>query len=752
MATMQATAVISAVDRASPVFMRVAQAAHNAANVYTGLAGRLDAVHSALKNLGTVTALPGVLALQQIIAKTQEFEKALVGVQIANIADNLKNRVVDFETIRKSAAETAEHAMRLSKALSMPPAGLLKAGEAALKMGLAADRMPALMEMAGSVHLQDNAISVEQAAEALGTIGINFRAGEKGPHTTGDYVTDITRMANQWLAAANLSKSSASRLMEGLRQMAPLYASMGESFGDTVALIATMTQAGLMDPESGTALKSAGTRMFNMTHMGRVEMVKSGLWQRIMEGNLIELTANSSLQSFRNIKNSFPGRLSKEADGELRALLDEGEKNKSYFDQTFQGRLFALINRRTGTVDQAGIEANEEKILSSITTGGGRVQMTKILQLMAKMQAEGTLTDAQLGKIFEGRHLSRMKALYSLITKDFAKIQATNNEVRDEFTKAGTKLFNESDAGKYAAMIASLDRAFVRFRQSEGIRNSIGLLEQFASTIATMPQGIVEFGGKALAASVGIGALGLALSGVAKAAMVIAGNPLLKALFLGGGALALGQPGAFMGADRLDARDTLDPTLFGPGAPIWLTFDRFKQVGEEAAQTVELIGQIGVGIVQAIQKAFGEDPAKSPLFKGLQSFNELLESTANRIKALREGITALVGGDMSGAMTKLQQTNPQGWAFAEWVMRGGITGWAARKMYDPGGDGMLRDLGGPSSFGNRQQMERIDVQGQAEVRVEIKVDGPGTVANPPGTVKVPLNTGKSMPDTGTPMP
>lgn len=224
MATMQATAVISAVDRASPVFMRVAQVAHNAANVYTGLAGRLDAVHAALRNLGTITALPGVMALGAIISKTQEMEKALVGVQIAGISDNIKDGVVDFERLRDIAKETQSEAMRLSKALSLAPTGFVKAGEAALKMGVSADKISKLMELSGSVHIQDRQISQEKATEFLGKMGILFGAGN-----TGNYEADITKIANQWLAVANMAVTSASRLEDGLRQFAPLFASLGEN-------------------------------------------------------------------------------------------------------------------------------------------------------------------------------------------------------------------------------------------------------------------------------------------------------------------------------------------------------------------------------------------------------------------------------------------------------------------------------------------------------------------------------------------
>jgi len=750
MATMHATAVITAVDRASPVFMRVAQVAHNAANVYTGLAGRLDAVHSALRNLGTITALPGVMALGAIVTKTQEMEKALVGVQIAGIGDNIRERVVDYKALRENAEKAQEAAFNLSKAMSLPPVGFVKAAEAAMKMGLNAEKAQALMNMAGYAKINDPSMTPEKATEFLGSMGILFGAGTEGR----DYSADMARLTGQWVAVANLARTNLSRMEDGLRQFAPLWSSLGVNFGDTAALLGAASQAGINETEMGTAYKSLALRFLNMTHQGRDAMNVSGLWNEIQKRGLIEMSATSARQAMLNMSQIFPGRIGKGDQRPLRDLLEEGQKGNLYMDAAYQNRLFALVNKITGARDAPTMEANQEKVLTAILTGGGKIKMPQILELMREMMVAGKLSDemlaeidqghklteAQLAKIGEGRHLSRYTALFKA-WGEFKRLQKAAHENPEIFLEASRKVWNESEAGRWEATLASMERAFVRFRQSEGIRSTIGLLEQFASTIASMPQGMVEFGGKALVASVGIGAMGLALAGVAKAAVVIAGNPLLKALFLGGGALGLFQPDAFMGYDPFGNKE-----FMAGGAPILETLGRLKQVGEEAAQTAQLIGGIATEIVQAIQVAFGEDPANSPLFKGLQSFNDLLTTTADRIRNLREMIAALASGEFGSAMEKLKGVNPQGFSFAEFVMKGGITGWAGRQLFDPGSGGMLRDL--------RGGVDRVEVNGQADVKVQneitIRVDGPGTVIdNKPGTanVPVPLNTGPSMPDT-----
>jgi TP901 family phage tail tape measure protein len=720
MATMQATAVITAIDRASPVFQRVALAAQAVAHKYTA-ASRMDVAAGAVRTAAQSFALPAAAAMGSLISRTQEFEQALVGVSVANIADNLKDGIVNYEAIHRITQETKEEAFKLSKAMALSPTGFVKAAEAAQKMGASAEQARTLMEMSGDVHIQDRAISQERATEFLGTMGKLFGAEKAG----ADYNAEIIKITNQWLGVANMARTSASRMEEGLRQFAPLYASFGESFLDTAALVGAGTNAGLVDTETGTALKSLGNRMLNMTHKGRDAMIVSGLWDEIQKEGLVDLSGSTARQAMLNLKQLFAGRISRKAEGQLRQMLEHGERNKLFMDAGYQQRLFALVNRITGAKDAPTIEANQEKVMTAILTGGGRVQMSKIIELMAKMQAEGRLTDAQLGLIGEGRHISRYKALFKMLP-DFNKFREVLKDINREFTDAGRRLWTLSDAGQWAATVASVDRALMRLRSSEGVRGTIRAFEKIASAIAEAPQGLVEFGGKALAASVGIGALGLALGGVAKFAALIAASPILKALLIGGGALAtVGSP-LLMGVDRLDPRDLPVAQLFGSGAPIWTTIDQLQGVSSELAALFSDMGH-GVGrVVSEIARLFGADPSGSPLVIGLTTLNATIVGIAAGIRQLRE----------SGA----------------WLFNQGAAAWEGLKRLSAGPETTAGRFAAPAL---RDLVPRLDVQGEAKVKVEnevrIRIDGPGTVVdNRPGvgTATVPLNTGKTMPDTG----
>lgn len=763
MATMTAAAVITAVDRASPVFHRVAAAAQAAANRYTGVAGRIDAATSAIRSSTTAMALPAAAAFAGLIQRTQDFEKALVGVQIANIADNLKDGVVDFEKIRESASRTKEEAIRLSKVLSLSPTGFVKAGEAALKMGLAADKVDRLMEMSGSVHLQDRQISQDKAAEFLGTTGILFGAGKNG-----DYNDDITKYANQWLGVANMTRTSASKLEEGLRQFGPLYSSLGESFLDTAALVGAMTQAGQLDVESGTALKSIGTRMLNMTHKGRDAAVVSGFAKEMRERGLIDYSAVTAKQSLLNLKQVLPGQIKKGDETELRQFLEAGEKGKLFTDESWQNQLFAKLNRITGAKDAPSREAVQDKALTAILTGGGKIKMTEILQLMAQMHEEGRLTDAHLANIAEGRHLSKYKALFKMMP-ELRKLQKALGGVNDEFTKAGNKLWTESEAGRWEGAVAAVDRALIRLRGTAGVQSLTGGFEGIANFIADMPKGMQEAGGTALAASIGLSALGLALNGIARAGTLLAANPVLRALLIGGGLAYATAPEIFKGYG-----DFGEEIMFGPGAPIWDTFNKLKTVGTEIGGA---FGDIFKGLSGAsgeLNGFLGIDPSASPVLLGLRAINAVLDGMTVSLRYWRTNAPLILGGKGADALppgdpnSTWRRANEGYGRIIDGLRKGppmapdlppGQTWWDRKWGLDPSPAslapgqepprlGLLRDL-------MLSAPQRVDVQGQADVRVQsevtVRVEGPGTVVDQrggQGQARVPLNPGKTMPDTG----
>jgi hypothetical protein len=613
MATMQATAIISAVDRATPVFSRVAASAAALARSHQATAASFSRVGA----LATAAfALPAVAGFNALISRTQDFEKALVGVKIAGIADNLEKGVVNFEAINEQAAKTREEAMRLSKALALSPTGLLQSGEAALKMGLAADKVSRLMEMSGSVHIQDREITMQKAAEFLGTQGLLFGAGKDGR----DYNTDITKIANQWLGVANMTRTSASKIEEGLRQFAPLYSSFGETFGNTAALIGGMVQAGQMDVESGTALKSLGVRLLKPTREGLKSLEMAG----IDRSKFMDLTPVTGKIAWSNLSRMTDVQLSKPHRKALESMLLAGERGNLFQNEEYQQRLLQLYNNATGARSQDAKDRNQQRILLSLLTGGGKIKMMDFIVALGEAMESGKLTPAQMAHIGEGRHLSRYQALFKMLP--FVKeLREKLRDVNSEFTDGGNKIWRDSDAGKWEAAVASMDRALIKLRSSEGVRALIGVFETIADKIATLPPGVSEAGGKFLALAAAFTAFGLAAKGVQMALSTLAGNPLMRALIIGGA--TMGGLGIFREPEKGTRpwAEMQEDQFLGANSPIFQTFNELERV-------VRAVASFAATISSDFATLFGLDPTDSPLVLALTKMNELVRGIADTIR------------------------------------------------------------------------------------------------------------------------
>ncbi|MFM2422124.1 MAG: hypothetical protein RL291_654, partial [Pseudomonadota bacterium] len=514
--TSRTGAIVGSADRVARAMGRI-KAAEGGMVVAMQATGRR--VAGVARNINGSVVAPIGLGTAALVAATQDFAKAEVGVQIAGIADNLKDGLVDFAKLRKEAEETKRVALELSAALRLKPDGLLKAGEAAAKMGLPAQNLATLMKMAGSINIQDNSVTPEQAAEFLGSMGINFKAGdaafERGTGK-GDYDADAVKIANQMLAIANMTRTSAGKLQEGIRQFGPLYASFGKTFAESASMNGAMVQAGQLDTESGTALKSAGTRMLNPSAQGRDAMLKAGIDRSLY----MDLTAVSGGKAFTDLMRLTDVRLSTAQRDALKAKLIDGEKRGKFLDADWQQEFARLYNSATSAKTAEARDQNMERLLMALTTGGGKIDMFKLYKDLSDKMSAGTLTDAQLARIFEGRHISKYKALFALMPKmlDLAK---RTKDLKSEYTDAGTKLWRDSSAGRWEGAVAGLSRALIRLRESEGITRLIDSLTRLGEAAAKAPPWMIEALGKALVGLALVAPASTAMTGIAAAFLLL---------------------------------------------------------------------------------------------------------------------------------------------------------------------------------------------------------------------------------------
>lgn len=762
MSVLTATAIITAVDRASPVFSRLAASAQNAARVYGGVAQQIQRVgQSAAVNF----AFPAAVGFAALIHRTQEFEKALVGVQIAQITDNIgAGGVINFTRIRSDAERIRQEALRISEALALPPAGILRAGEAAAKMGLTADSLSALMAMGGAVNIQDQSVTPSQAAEFLGSMGILFRAGQTGDDYNADYTGDITRLANQMLYVANATRTSAGRMQEGLRIFAPLFASFGEDFPTTTALIGAAVQAGQLDIEMGTALRSLGTRMLNPTRQGREAMLLAG----IDRSQFMDLQAVSAQQALTRLKGLTNVQVGRGAWTNIQAILSEGQTNRSFADPAYQQRLLQAYNQATGATTQDAQDANAERVMMSLLTGGGRIRMGQLIEHLADRLDSGQLTDAQMSQIGEARHLARYKALFQQI-QTFRRLRAEQRRITSEVTDAGTQLWRESGAGRWEGAIASLDRALISLRSSGAVSGAVRVIESLAGALSSIPPGTAETIGQIGVGMVAIGAAGAVTAGVAALFRTIAssaaGIGVAATAFASMGASAkwlLGGAGIALAlADWQGIWASV--TAVGPDgqSALGAVGAAFGGLGTEIKSAVTEIGQL----TTEITKLIGLEVEGSVFVMGLRGIAGTIKAIADGIRVVREDARTLLGGGSVSDTTLGQTASGLGGALDD--VSGNIWSQLGRRMSDdffgrPRSD--AAPTGGDPTFGlgpggSLLGGGRVDVQGQANVdlnnHVTIDLTPAAQVlfqaaqaAVNQARVQVPLNTGQGMPDAG----
>lgn len=774
MTTLIATAVITAVDRASAVFARVGAAANALGGRFTKGAAGMAALSRSTNGIG-IGALGAVAGMGALVSRTQEFEKTLVGIQVARISDNLANGVINFEKLRSEAEATKKEALRLSEALKLNPVGFLQSGEAALKMGLASDKVSKLMEMSGSVHIQDREMSQSAATEFLGTMGTLFGADQEGKN----YNAEITKIANQWLGVANMTRTTAGRLEEGLRQFAPLYASFGESFASTASLVGAMVQGGQLDTESGTALKSLGTRMLNPTADAREAMLLGG----IDRAKYMDLSAVSASKAFNNLVKLSDVKLGKKQRDALKAKLVKAQKDGVLGDAGFMQEFTAFYNKITGARDQGSKDMNAERIAMAILTGGGTIKMYDLFVDLAEKLESGQLSEAQMAKIGEGKHLSRYKALFAMLPF-LKKLRRELEGVTDEFTTGGNKLWTESGAANWEGAIAAFDRGLARLRESSGVAGTVQAFERFANAIATAPQGLVEFGGKAGAAATGLAVFGFLARGALRSVETLAGllgGGVLGKVLLGGGLAAVLFGDQLFGGGRGEVAAN-GAILARQLSPVDVLAKSLGSLGGEIGGALGDIATAAEPAVRALNELLGINPNTAVLGTGLLMLAKTIEVAAENVRDLRNAIAGDAPvRDMARLISGREANGRQDWGLldgpANWL-KGQVYGPAFRDEFNYVPEGGPKPLSllnatpvGAAGYKEgmrliRDQwpnagMQRVDVQGRAQVgvtgRVEgtmkldatIHIDGNGRVVSQQtagGAVAGDLNPGESSMD------
>lgn len=706
------------------------------------LAGGMDKARTSVSRLSSAS-FQAAAGIGAVVHRTNEFQRKALGARIATIADSMERVggriLIDHEKIAREGDRIKQQALEVSRAYGVSPAGLMEAAEAAAKMGISLEKADSIMRTSALMNMADPNEGFGQAAEFLGTLSKQFRA----PEGTKDFGAWILSTGDKIATVASGTRTSISNIEEGFRQFSGVFATFGANVDQSAALIGAMSQGGLLDVESGTALKSTALRFIRPTIDGLSALSAAGFDRR----NYMDLTGADPRKATLQLMQQFGAYLGKGEKFDLLGMLSQAQREGRGADPAVIDRIASYVQKRTG--GKENYEDTYLKVLNTITTSGGSVKIFEFIRDLAKASREGRLNDAQLASVIEGRHLSRIKTLFQQ-WGEVERLMALINGLGGEGLNAARIERAKSSIGKWESALASLDRSLNTIRESDAFGSITDTVERFSGGVASLPPGQAE---KLGALAIGIAAL--------------AGSPLATAVV---GVTALAKAMGYR-QER---------------------FSRYEQMSDQELQAeVDAMGKNGGASdqFQELRKrriARGEEqPSWIDRMRGLPGHDynspELLGRDGNWFRI--PGRTP--GSEMPDykPFERARITPPNLWANGDgfwqpppewvgddaWNRKGKNAPWWSRPAISPPAPvlpqgpagGMIRDIvptAGPQTIDVTGRVQSdVTVTGQADVNVKsdvvVRVEGPGTVVDKRstgGTAKVPLNTGKSMADTKAP--
>lgn len=550
---LRANAIITAVDRFSTPVRTMAGALNGFG---AGFAGRAAAVSTAMSRMGRSLSGPTAFGLGATIYATQEFERRLLGVQLAAMAakDQFGNlrQVNDVKLLQREAEALKKSVMGLSEQLGFSPAGLMQAAEAAAKLGVSLQQAESVARNAAIWNMAEQSYEPEKAAEFLGKLAAMFNA----PSDAAAYNTWMDATADKIATVAAASPTDIASFSEGLRQFAGAFAQSGGTIDQASALLATATKYGQDDIETGTAIKMGLVRLISPT-LGHASALSAA---GIDRSKYLDMAAADPRRSVNQLVQLFPGYIDKALKQSLYQQLTAAFKSGRGADLSFIGEIAGTLNKATGSKES--IDDTHMKVLNAIVTSGGKVDYYGYLRDIAEMQKQGKFSDAAFIEAFTKFHYSKMKALLGN-PEDMDQYLGLSQSATGRGQSTRAQAYSESAAGRWEASISALNRALTRLRETDGINNLVSAFGRLADGVASLPTPAIETIGGLAAGMLALGAVGWTVSGVAAVAGVLPtlarGLSLLALSPLGLGILAAGAAGylgweAYKNSDAIAAK------------------------------------------------------------------------------------------------------------------------------------------------------------------------------------------------------
>ncbi|MBQ7262750.1 MAG: phage tail tape measure protein, partial [Synergistaceae bacterium] len=219
---------------------------------------------------GSVIASGAMLmALKAPVAVAASFEQAMARVEAVSFGGRAKGeQAAALAAMREQALALGSTTRFTAMEAAQSQENLARAG---FKSNEIIAAMPGLLDMAAAEGM-DLAAAADIASSTLRGLGLD--AGEMG------------RIADVLAKTSAASNTNIAELGEGMKEVAPLAATLGVSLEETAALMGTMANAGIKGTKGGTALKAAFLRLSKEPKAAEAALLKLGVASRDAQGRL----------------------------------------------------------------------------------------------------------------------------------------------------------------------------------------------------------------------------------------------------------------------------------------------------------------------------------------------------------------------------------------------------------------------------------------------------------------------------------
>lgn len=699
MTVLTATAIISAVDRASAVFARVGANAQ-------ALSGRFSSAASGVSRFGQAAFLnlgmPAAMA--SAVAARGEFEVDRVARQMQAVGE-LNERQRDMLTGK---------AFDASMVVGEQAQDLLRAQKELIQGGLDPDTVGQITTDIAKVA-KTNEMNIAEVAE----MGINAARGLGMEfETTAQKVDSIRKALSFMTVVPAASTENVEGLRESLKYAAPVAGMLKIQIEELGAALSILADRGFKGEEGGTAFRTILLRGIAPTKQLATAYRAAGI-----ELNELYKLDETKLRDMEALRERVLGA-GIGGDGRVidRALKKTGSLDKFDGLYEYQDALMKNLSDALGigsgdaqskqilkkVVDQHLFSAIDGFDITKFFTAISKLPLSdfaKVAGIQRTSQARALLEDikrlAPLIEKFKGLMPGAIDRQFEPLNEGFA---ISLERIGAAFGKMRHAIFDSGVGTGLADMFTSLANSVERLSKTDpGVLNAIGI--GLAGIVAAPAVGAVVWG---IASS--LGALATVLA-----------SPALTALAVGGGLAAMfGDLGSLLQGGM---EITGSGSMVNTQGPLWQFIDAIKSLGGEVFGAFGDLAGAASGLVKDVLSLVGINVEGSLLASGFRVLASIISGMANGLKEIRAFLKG-EGAQMPYTPATPQTTNPR-----------------APGYVNP----LIRDTAGAQG--------PVQVQGSAEVTSKLDVHvtlDPELRAqiNKAAAAKttVPLNTGVSMPD------